>query len=320
MNDLNRLKEILKLNPFAQKADVWLEMLLKNPCASFGEVDRRLFLLEGDEYFADYKDVAGDSKLWPQLVPQPFIGDPRADIWYVPINPGFTWSDYYDYCGIGDELKNKVLEELSRSGSARENFDWVYTSSQMEREMFERRCNLLIGQLRLNIQDSSGSLPFYPLDESFNTISKNGRCNSIGTNFWWRTALTARGSIFLNPPKIRSGEDPNECAKRFGKELFVIEYFPYHSKRADRAHYNYDATHPYRKFVKDMIEYAVNVGKTILFRSAGEVDSIGINGGNLYLQRNCQRVWLTRNNFERINEQEICLAAPKMVKKRYQVL
>lgn len=86
--------------------------------------------------------------------------------------------------------------------------------------------------------------------------------------------------------------------RAIGDKVFVIEFFPYHSAKFDRR-YDYPIDHPYRRFVIEMLRYAVRTGKTVLFRKKSDYEKIGseLVGGNCTVSSNPNSVWLTKKCF-----------------------
>ena len=291
------LDRILKENPFLKKIEQWRRKLEELANADLETIQRNYFILDGDEQFLDEKYKKKDTRLYLDLFPQPFIGNPKADIWYVQINPSFSWVDYYDLISINNDLIGDIRRGLVCQVEKRgitEN-DFVFTAEANALESQRRRRELLLNQLDL----CRTSHEFYVLDESFHTVEYGGTSKVFGSYRWWRKAfcMNRDDAIFFD---VFHGSQ--SIPEVLGDKFFVIEFFPYHSAKFDRR-YNYPSHHPYRKFVIEMLRYAVKTGKTILFRTKHDYETVGMEllGGNCTASSNPNSVWLTKNCFHCFN-------------------
>ena len=170
---------------------------------------------------------------------------------------------YYDLISINNDLigdiRRGLVSQVEKRGIT-EN-DFVFTAEANALESQRRRRELLLNQLDL----CRTSHEFYVLDDA----------------------------IFFD---VFHGSQ--SIPEVLGDKFFVIEFFPYHSAKFDRR-YNYPSHHPYRKFVIEMLRYAVKTGKTILFRTKHDYETVGMEllGGNCTASSNPNSVWLTKNCF-----------------------
>ncbi|MBR4654552.1 MAG: hypothetical protein IKO72_14425 [Kiritimatiellae bacterium] len=250
------LNQILASNPFLGELDNW-----RNDLLLFKRGNRKLedlyFVLSSDKAnFSNYqrhvaKHSAGwDSYLHPEVLPQPFIGDPRAPVWYLLLNPGYSFPDRYDHLGICSCDTNKLF-----IGSEPE--ENIFDRGRDRDEVLAKRQSLLLNQFQLK-----QNAPFYILDDSFNTLPDRKSYKKKGGYRWWRTVLFGANQPngFLLP---ECGVNPD--ATSVGKKLFVLECCPYHST-------NFDANvlwneNEYMKFWMNLISWAVKVGKKFIVRS-----------------------------------------------------
>ena len=245
----DELSQILDTNPFLQELDKW-----ENDLSSFIEGRIQLrdlnFVLSSDKNnFEIYqKKVArrsknGDTFLHPELLPQPFIGDPRAPIWYLLLNPGYSEIDLYDHLGICPCCSRKLF-----CGDVALE-DGLLDKGRNKRDSLVKRQELLIKQLRLECE-----YPFYLLDDSFNTLYNNSMFDAKTGGFgWWHTVLFgARGENGFLFPECGVTAD----SQSVGHKLFAIECCPYHSVNFDKK--VLWAENKYMEFWARLIAWAVN--------------------------------------------------------------
>ena len=252
----SQLNQILATNPFLKELDRWKQVLL-----SFVEgrikLDGLEFILSSDkENFSIYqKHIAKQSARWDsflhsEVLPQPFIGDPRAPVWYLLLNPGYSFPDRYDHLGVCSCCENKHFT----GGESKES---MFDRGRDRGAALKNRQFLLLNQLQLQ-EDMS----FYMLDDSFNTLPNNKCYKRKGGYRWWRAVLFGANQPkgFLLP---ECGVKPD--AVSVGKKIFVLECCPYHSTNFD-ARVLWDGN-DYMKFWMNLISWAVKVGKKFIVRS-----------------------------------------------------
>lgn len=163
------------------------------------------FVLDCDEQMVCEmeKSLSGDLGLKLNLPPQPFIGDPRAPVWILQYNPGYSeFIDDYNYLGI-------------------DNFPLRFRHKIIAGRSFEKRIKLMCDQYGFMAES-----PFYALDAEFDTMTSGFKYNghaSWGMYLWYQRHLFAeQDSIFV--------ELEDTAKKQFAdNNLFILERFPYHS-------------------------------------------------------------------------------------------
>ena len=287
------LKQILDSNPFLPELDKW-----ENDLSSFAEgriqVKDLNFVLTSDKnnFEAYQRTVAkrrrgGDTFLHPELLPQPFIGDPRAPIWYLLLNPGYSYPDQHDHLGICPCCNRKVFAGVAEAGC-------IFDAGARNIEMLKKRQELLLRQLRLE-----SDAPFYLLHDSFNTLPDTPKYKKEGGYRWWRSVLFGGGKSkgFLFP----------ECgikldAEAVGCKLFAIECCPYHSANFD-GKVLWDRS-KYTEFWVKLIDWALKTNKKFIVRSK-RIDTF-LRKNNLLVGNdkrvefsNWRNVVLTRKNLRK---------------------
>ena len=268
-DDECELRKVLSANPFTREiVNRWRKLLKKGG-------DGR-FVLPCDEKFLQKiteSEAHANYKILPNLLPQPFAGDPRGDIWLLLYNPGYTPIDDFDNISVVDKddvfekVRDMMLSELSeiRDADERKRREQSYgllnssdlfveRSPTVDGECLRRRQELMLNQLLLNIDKN---LPFFWFDESFMTVKEKvfGK-KLIGGHLWWKAKLNK----FLSE-------------KNDEKRVFVMEYFPYHSRNFKHNQLRgWVRESCYHKFWQAMIEYGQKHGKRIIARNKWMVD------------------------------------------------
>ena len=286
------LNKILNSNPFLPELDKW-----GNDISSFAEGRIQLqdlnFVLTSDKnnFEAYQRDVArrtrdGDTFLHPELLPQPFIGDPRAPIWYLLLNPGYSEIDLYDHLGICPCCSRKLF------GGDVAIEDGIFDKGRNRREALVKRQELLMKQLRLECGQ-----PFYLLDDSFNTLSSNSMFDAKTGGFgWWRTVLFgANGENDFLFPECGVPVD----SKLVGHKLFAIECCPYHSVNFNE--HMLWAENKYIGFWAKLIAWAVKFGRKFIVRNKNiykllRVNELGVGDDNSVGFSSGQNVSVTKKN------------------------
>lgn len=252
----NKLHNVLANNPFLTEIDKWQKDL-----DEFRDGRKKLeelqFILKSDiENFNRYQQnyayrtEGADTFLHPELLPQPFIGDPRAPVWYLLLNPGYSFSDRYDHLGVCSFCGRNFLE----SGKEK---DCIFDKERDKAESLKGRQDLLLRQLRLE-----NGMPFYLLDDSFDTLKGELGHSKEGGFRWWRTVLfgaNALGRFLL--PECGVKQDPLAV----GKKIFVLECGPYHSRNFDKKVLWKESE--YTKFWAELISWAVETNRKFIVRS-----------------------------------------------------
>ena len=252
----NTLDSVLKDNPFLTEIDKWRKDL-----DEFRDGRKKLeelqFVLSSDidnfnRYQRNYayRTEDADTFLHPELLPQPFIGDPRAPIWYLLLNPGYSFPDRYDHLGVCSFCGRKFLENGKEK-------DCIFDNERNKAESLKKRQDLLLQQLRFENRKL-----FYLLDDSFDTLRGNMGHGKEGGFRWWRTILfganTPEGFLL---PECGVNQDP----KAVGNKIFVLECAPYHSRNFDKKVLWEESE--YMKFWAKLISWAVETDRKFIVRS-----------------------------------------------------
>jgi len=146
------------------------------------------------------KEIIEKYKLHLELLPEPFVGNPKAPVYLLNLNPGFSKED------VKEHEKNKKLRECIFKNNNRNYKHQKY--------------------------------PFYWLDPD---LEKTGGGN------WWRKILG----------QLLKEIDNDELVS---KSIFCVEYFPYHSKKYEKA----KSPIPSQKYNENLIENAIKSNKLII--------------------------------------------------------
>lgn len=289
----NELRNILETNPFLQELDKW-ERDLKSFRNGGMKLKELQFVLKSDmDNFNKYqKNVACrtediDTFLHPEVLPQPFIGTPRAPVWYLLLNPGYSFPDRYDHLGICSFCERRLFAEQPIEN------DCIFDKGRDKSDSLMKRQELLLKQLRLEEE-----MPFYLLDNSFDTLNGTLKRGKEGGYRWWRTNLfgAKKAEGFLLP---KYGVKPDSIS--VGKKIFVLECAPYHSR-------NFDgkvlwAGSKYTEFWVKLISWAVKTDRKFIVRSEKVADvlkqhGLSVNEANSLRFSSGQNVSLTLRNLK----------------------
>ena len=193
------LADILKDNPWPEMAQKLENAMKVNPLALAGR-----FVLERDESVLNsFGSLPGNeiSRLLLNLPPQPFIGSPKAKIWILQFNPGYSETiDSFDYLGK-DSLPEHDDHKIAIVSSLKERID------------------LLCSQYRFK------NKVFYALTQRFHTFRKGFRKgHERGAYLWYQESLFPRNDGCFSFVAEQKREE--FCRDN----IFVLEFFPYHSK------------------------------------------------------------------------------------------
>ena len=299
-NEEVELSCILKENPFLGEIAKWKEDL-----SCFVEGRKRLeelnFILESDTgNFSRYQSQTAkrkkdwDTYLHPEVLPQPFIGDPHAPIWYLLLNPGYSFPDRYDHLGICPCCKRKLFT------SNTSEYDCIFDRGRNRLDVMKKRQQLLLRQLQLE-----AGTPFYLLDDSFNALPDEKKYKKEGGYRWWRSVLfgaNKKSSDFLLPA---CGVDVN--AYTVGKKLFVLECCPYHSPNFDKKVLWRDSA--YFKFWCQLVKWAAKYERVIIARSKNVINlllELGIAENKVVRFSSWQNVTWSKRNLRERDRVRIC--------------
>ena len=297
------LAKVVSQNPFDEVRESWRLQIEKMQHADFNTLCRCSYVLPYDSNNTRFTEAVtrgrrlnDPSRLRTELLPLPFCGNPHADVWYVQINPRGSEVDYYEFFSVLPALKRTIQERLAASiGGNPDAYEFLF-SGENELHALRARQQLLIDQLDLSREHHD----FYPMSWAFRTLRNNFNRTQIGSFNWWRNALCINNpnaifsDVFLN-------HEEKEWARVLGDHLFVMEYYPYASNNPTwRGLYN--DSHPYYRFFINMLSYAQNYGKQIVFRSQKDFSLAGLCNivKSPHFLLNPQRVSLTRRCLPRI--------------------
>ena len=288
------LQAVLRSNPFTEELVKKWETDLKQFCDGSKDLSALSFVLPSDEekVVAYQQNEARrkknyDSFLHPEILPQPFIGDPHAPVWLLLLNPGYSSPDIYDHLGICP-----CCDRIMSAGDTRD-VECMFGQGRDRFGELQKRQRLMLNQLRL-----VGDLPFYILDQSFNNLPNNATYKKKGGYRWWRAVLFGvRGTENF----LLHDCDVGEAPMLVGEKLFVLESCPYHSKNFN-SKVLWDGN-KYTEFWKCLIAWAVRAGKKFIVRSS-RVDQLlrysdlDVNEGNSVHFSNVRNVTLTDRNLQ----------------------
>ena len=220
------------------------------------------------------------------IPPQPFIGDPDADIWILPMNPSYSAVDIYDL--VDESMGQTAIEQ--DADCIRSHLEIVFPDHIIDRRI------LLNAQFSFNFEglNNYDTPKFYVLDETFHTISHGGR-KKLGSYDWWHNCL-------LN--KNICNENRENLSKKNLSNFFVLEPFPYHSRNfKDIRPWELSPTHS--EFWVKMVYYALINGKILLCRKYADVvnkiaQDINVRDADrnqIFISSSKQNFAISKNNF-----------------------
>ena len=232
------LASILSDNPWSEIAEKIKAAMSNN---SLGQ---ERFVLNQDDALIRLEESLirdDDYKLRLNLPPQPFIGNPKAKIWILQYNPGYSEGiDDFDYLGI-------------------ERAD-IMPHRQTHVSEVQDRIKLICDQYEF--KESAG---FYVLDEKFETF-KSGTREGRGTYLWYKSTYFPINGIFARV--VNSGL----TIKRFAdNNLFVLEFLPYHSKKFRHEFFPFL---PSFVFWRKLMEYAFANEKIVLCNGLNDAQAL----------------------------------------------
>ena len=301
------LAEVLKYNPFKPS----LVKKWKRDLQSFLAGKLRLsdlnFVLDSDaKSIAEYqeKNKTNERKrLHLELLPQPFQGDPRAPIWLLMLNPGYSCVDRYDHLGLCPSCDKNLVTQKSKFKHG------MFDNGKDKYKALQKRQSLLLQQLRL-MKDYQFSI----LNDAFNTLQHTQEWQGDGGYRWWRKILfgTGKRKGFLLP----------ECGVQadshsIGQKLFVLECCPYHSVNFDEEVFGIEGK--YSDFWVELISWAINGNKKFIVRSQSVdvlLDKVGLTiNSDRRIDFNSRRnVALTMDNLDK--NQPVLTQVCRILKRR----
>ena len=260
------LETVLRKNPFTP-------LLIKKwrkDIKQYGKGNKILsklsFILPDDD-MQDLKKAGNDCELHFEVLPQPFLGDPNAPIWMLLLNPGYHVIDRYDHLGYCPLCKEICCRK----------------------DMLHRRQKLLFDQLQFKCHRF-----FSAFDESFKESYTLMDIRNCGIYGWWRKCCFGadKSSGFL------MNEKHSEKCSYVGSKIFVIECFPYHSKKFSMSLIKKSK---YYNYWRGLVSWAIDNEKYFIIRSEKirqvqlERD-LNLPNDRVVKIKNCRNVALTKGN------------------------
>lgn len=226
------------------------------------------FRMDDDEEWIDEYQRKYEKKgrgLHFELLPDPFRGDPRAPVWILLLNPGYSEVDRYDHLGLcplcGERLVRADRKTTSHENGCAARF---FGSGLPDASAaLKSRQDMLIEELKLDLSTPRKFLWFEP---DFHTVpEENVTLAGKGGSLWWKEFLFGDGDSdgYLLPS---CGIKQPDIA--IGKRLFALESFPYHSKKFDSSFLQDEkfCHSDYFKFWCFLVGWAVESGRKIIVR------------------------------------------------------
>ena len=220
----NELNEILQENPWLSAA----EDFTKGPNAD------GMYIVEKDkEVLKPLRNNKPDlyRRFRFDILPDPLVGNVCAPVIVLCLNPGYSALDKYNYESVDDQTKHLVQCEYQqkmgkvnakRRGKGKEpvhrEIRFLF-SGEDEKVQLNRRRQLMIESLRL----IPGNEP-YGLDPSFNSAE------IINSSTKQRDACANTRFGTYNWHRFLFGIGENGIPRFPTKNVFHMEYFPYHSE------------------------------------------------------------------------------------------
>ena len=284
------LAEVLKGNPFKPSLiKKWRRDLQSFIVGKLRFSDLNFALDSDAKSIAEYqeKNKTNERKrLHLELLPQPFQGDPRAPIWLLMLNPGYSCVDRYDHLGLCPSCDKNLVTQ--KSTLKHDMFD----NGRDKSKALQRRQSLLLRQLRL-MKDYQFSI----LNDAFNTLQHTQEWQGDGGYRWWRNTLF--GSNEKKKFLLPECNIENVDSRLIGRKLFVLECCPYHSIDFDPKSFGFGGG--YVDFWLKLIAWAIKSKKKFIVRSK-RIDEFLEMGGltitsNVRLDfSSCRKVTLSSGN------------------------
>lgn len=286
---MKTLEEILSGNPFNKDVVRQWNRELDEFNKGEKEVGDLCFLLNEDA--GKLKD---DNNLHLELLPHPFMGNPNAPIWYLPLNPSYSPIDQYDNLGICPGCGLRLTQEEQQGVHVANSCvlsSW-YDRGKDKVKCLTARQKIFLKQLTLP-KDAS----FAFLEKEFDTLGECPDCLDNGGYRWWNRRLFGAE----RSKKDFLFKSVNRSAKSMGKKLFVLEPFPYHSKIFRSRYFKSSG---YFSFWAELVKWGIENGRKFIVRSTNKTfNDLVKYEGILFTRENRiglkgQNAALTIDNFE----------------------
>lgn len=258
------LDEILKGNPFDQKLiNEWsgrLDEVAQNDSFDWQAYNGRFLLPDDIKAYETFGVRKTAEQIYPQFIPQPFIGHPSADIWLLNINPSWFPSDVYAMLNVSKavrELKWKVCEGHPLLDCCKKCKPLKFSQSGLgDKEVLRTRQQILLDQLLF--KDKT----FFPLDKAFDFLDGSTQKDSV-RSWWLRTVFGASQKNDFPFRKELKGKDRTLLRH----SLFVLELSPYRSSSPNAKFIEDRLTSSYGLFWRELVRYGLQSRKTIIVRA-----------------------------------------------------
>lgn len=300
---LDRLQNCPEFNPWLEVADRWLDELeggshkgdfthpndenkieLYNTKLNDAFPGKRSSKRLKNNSYRKNQPTNADLELILNLLPQPFIGDPRSPIWILLRNPGYSAIDVYDLTSIPGG-KNAIKKEGLISVR-----DLRFHNQGNENQVLLQRQQLVCRQLKFDLDEGK---EFYILRDKFNTLElKEGHNRSrkvLGGYNWYDKYLFPENGCLSRFSNRTSRSNRTIHLKIASKRIFVLEYDPYHS----RAYFESNVDFAHHILWKNLIEYGIK-SKIIIVRGRDILDHIreSISSDDLFKTSNERRLFV----------------------------
>ena len=237
------------------------------------------YVLQGD-FPEDKVDDKANKKYQFRLPPQPFQGNPDADIWMLLANPGYAE-------GISKGLYGNDIAYLDNNIGVREIDD--------NRELRLKACK---AQLRF---EKSGKYHNYVLNDEF----KGGYS---GTK-WFLERFVGDTKLLCGEADKKLFESvsnkeqlPEEYWHKIDRRFFLLQIHGYASKSFDES-----ACFPHMEYNKALLRWGIEAGKVIVIARCSSywqkvIESMDHDDAKIFVMLNNRNSHFTRNNLVRYAE------------------
>ncbi len=193
---------------------------------------------------------AEDFQLHRDLMPQPFIGNPHAPVWVLLTNPGYSEADVYDLKSV-DEGRGKLAAKSARVR--------ILKVPDLTAEVaLNIRRKLVCKQLKFESGDDAA---FYILRREFKTIEGNGMTVWGGYNWYMKYFACAHSYV----------ASINDCLKDLSRNVFVVEYVPYHSKQYFESKQRFVHHNLWEKLITHGLESKIMIMRGSLYKKITDI-------------------------------------------------
>ena len=215
---------------FSKDIDKWLKR--KENGEDVEDIEK--YILKGDEENQELEKFRnperGEGQIHLEIPPQPYIGNPKAPIWILLMNPSYSATDIYDMVCTDNDTKKTVLSSIKSNERRWYSDDDIkkilesFFTDGSEKGLTDRQ-RLMNNQLKFDFSRSK----FYVLDGAFHTVRSKEEIRDLnkegverldgtfqGSYEWWSHYLLNQNICNRKPENVSN--------------FFVLESFPYHSE------------------------------------------------------------------------------------------